>query len=171
LLRSAGPRGADIIKLAKGYTIFIHNLGGFDGVFLLKPLVELLGPFNLLIDKSKDFISMTLPGQIVLKDSFRIFPTSLASLSSLFNVPIPKGELNHNSINLINIGDIRLEVEAYLKKDLISLLDIMKAASEMLYNDFQVDLTTVFSTSSLAMKIFRTAFLPFGGFFNLVLFN
>jgi hypothetical protein len=149
----------DLLLIPKGYTIYIHNLGGFDGVFLLKPLVELLGPFKIIMDKSKDFIAFTIPGKMVFKDSYRIFPTSLASLSTLFNVPIPKGHLNHSSVNLNNLVEMREEVEAYLKKDLISLLDIMKGATSFLFSKYAIDLSTVFSASSLAMKIFRTSFL------------
>lgn len=149
----------DLLSLSKGYTVYVHNLGGFDGVFLLKPLVELLGPFRVIMDKSKDFISLSLPNKIVFKDSYRIFPASLASLSSLFDVPIPKGFLDHNKIQLNNLIEVRAEVEAYLRTDLTSLYDVMGKASSDIFNKYGVDLSTVFSASSLAMKIFRTAFL------------
>ncbi|RUS23436.1 hypothetical protein BC937DRAFT_88903, partial [Endogone sp. FLAS-F59071] len=104
---------------ANGFTIYVHNLGGFDGIYLLKPIVELLGPVGVLMDKSKDIISLTLPENIVLKDSLRIFPASLESLSKMFDVPIPKGELE------------------YLSRDLISLLDVMNSAAEMLFRDYK----------------------------------
>jgi hypothetical protein len=44
-----------LFSLAKGYTIFIHNFGGFDGSLLIQPFVSLFGSFNIIMDKGKNF--------------------------------------------------------------------------------------------------------------------
>jgi len=149
-----------LLNIGKGYTIYIHNLGSFDGIFLVKPLVELYGSFNIIIDKSKEFISFELPRlKIKFRDSLRIFPTSLAALSKMFNVPIPKGEFNHSKVTLNNLEEIRAELINYLTRDLISLSDIITTATITIFNNYSVDLSLVFSSSSLAIKIFRTNYL------------
>jgi len=33
----------ELTKEGTGHTIFVHNMGKFDGYFLLKPLVEMFG--------------------------------------------------------------------------------------------------------------------------------
>ena len=70
-------------------TIFIHNLGSFDGLFLYKALTNYYGLENLnnvstLIDDKNKFIRITLiegkDVKIVWKDSYRIFNVSLEDL-------------------------------------------------------------------------------------------
>jgi len=52
-----------------------------------------------------------------------------------------------------------IELKDYLTKDCISLNDVMVSASKYIYEQYGVDLSTVFSTSSLAMSIYRTCFI------------
>lgn len=141
------------------YTVYVHNLGGFDSTFLLKPLATLFGEYKLLLDGSNKVISITLNNKLMFKDSYRIFPTSLKELSNIFKVPIPKGEFNHSEVTLDSLAKIQQEAIEYLKKDLHSLYDAMLTAGRLIFNEYNVDLSNVFSTSSLAMKIYRTNFL------------
>lgn len=67
-------------------TIFIHNLGKFDGLFVYKNLLELYSPniIKTIIDKHNSFITISIKiggFEIIFKDSFRIFP-----ISSLLNI-------------------------------------------------------------------------------------
>jgi len=149
-----------LFEKGRGFTIYVHNLGSFDGMFLIRPITDLLGPSNVIMDQSKEFISIHLKScHITFKDSFRIFPTSLFTLSNIFNVPITKGTLDHTKINLSNLLSFKEEVLIYLEKDLISLLDTILAATTHLSNKYRIDLSTCFSASSLAIKIFRGNFL------------
>jgi hypothetical protein len=54
---------------------------------------------------------------------------------------------------------VRDEATDYLRKELISLLDVMMVATNTLHKEYGVDSGNAFSASSLAMMIFRTRFL------------
>ena len=99
-------------------TIFVHNLGGFDGIFIHRALVDLYGDkVDCAIDDSNNYVYITYKGQhldlsikenankaknwtqkehqennylIEFKDSCRLFPVSLNQLCSVFSV---KGKL------------------------------------------------------------------------------
>jgi len=148
----------NISKLDKGYTIYVHNLGGFDAIFILKTLASLHGKFNILMDGTKDTISLSIKNHCVIKDSYRILNGSLATLSKIFNVPVQKSQFDHSKVTLNNLADIRSELIEYLNKDLISLVDVMIAATLNIFKIYQVDVSETYSASSLAMKIFRTNF-------------
>ena len=72
-------------------TIFAHNLGSFDGLFLYKGLLKNLDITNIssIIDDKNDFISISYKFDkinITWKDSYRIFPVSLDGLYKSFNI-------------------------------------------------------------------------------------
>lgn len=153
----------EFLEKGKGYHIYLHNLGSFDGYLLFKPLFELVGvELKVLIDDFNQIISMQLPKhKIDFRDSLRIFPLNLLKLSELFNVPIQKGELDHQEVTVERIyeKEFKREVLEYLNKDLISLLDVMKKGTDYIFNNYGVDLSKTYSTSNLAIRIFRTSFL------------
>lgn len=51
------------------------------------------------------------------------------------------------------------EFKNYAKQDSISLLNALLKAQEIYLRDFNIDITTIVSTSSLSLKIFRSRFL------------
>lgn len=73
-------------------TIFVHNLGGFDGVFLYKALLKTRSKdfVKAIIDTKNKFITITyqIPGgnKFIWKDSYRVFPVSLKDLCKTFGV-------------------------------------------------------------------------------------
>jgi hypothetical protein len=77
-------------------TIFIHNLGGFDGYFIYKGLSNFTSEgVSTIIDKNNKFIiinfNISKLKKIVFKDSLRIIPTSLNDLCKVLNTP---GKIN-----------------------------------------------------------------------------
>lgn len=79
---------------SKEITIFAHNLGGFDGIFLYKAALNQFRSeeVSTLIDPNNKFVSITVnPGtaknKLVFKDSYRILPVSLSELALIFGVP------------------------------------------------------------------------------------
>lgn len=153
----------------KNYTIFAHNLGKFDGILLLKPIYKLLRELNntkdiglsILVAKDNSIITIK-HDNIKLLDSYRIFPFSLKNMASFFNVPTQKGDFDHESLNINNLHDVSIksELNDYLIKDLKSLYECMMFASSDLFYNYFINVTDVYSTSSLAMKYFRVAYLP-----------
>lgn len=149
-------------KNAGNYHIYVHNLGSFDGYLLIKSFYKVLGKHDMLMDKSKSIISIELPDKISIRDSLRIFPSSLADLSKQFKIPNPKIIFDHEKVTIQKIFEdleFRKELEHYLYLDLKSLFQVMLAATKLILQKYNVDLSKVYSTSSLAMRIFRTKFL------------
>lgn len=85
-----------------GYKIYIHNLANFDGIFLMKVLIE-LGDVKPLIHNGK-IISIQLQSEnkkitLHFRDSYQILLSSLRKLGKAFNVDTVKGDFPHNFLN------------------------------------------------------------------------
>ena len=73
----------------KNNTIFLHNLGGFDGIFLHKFISTHFQDVETIIDDAGKYILIKLTFNnctYTFKDSFRVFPVSLNDLSKVFNI-------------------------------------------------------------------------------------
>ena len=86
-----------------------NNLGGFDGIFILKYLVKLYNKklITSIIDDKNKVISIaykSMDNSITFKDSYRIFPIKLDDLCQIFKV----------SNKIINIGGGEI-IKLYLK--------------------------------------------------------
>lgn len=114
------------------------------------------------MDRQRKFISIDInSSKIKFRDSLRILPASLENLGTLFKADIKKSSMDHNKVNkaLIYTDDFKTELKDYLKKDLMSLLEVITKAGDYLLEEYNIDLSKCFSASSMAMKIFRTKFL------------
>ena len=77
---------ANISHECGSFTIYIHNLGGFDGIFIYKYLASVSNDVDAIIDSSNKFITISgsiftngsIHGKVNLefKDSYRVFPVS-----------------------------------------------------------------------------------------------
>jgi len=150
-------------------TIFAHNLGDFDGYFLYKGLMNHYNPEHIssIIDEYSSFISIKLLSGINTglsfewKDSLRIFPMSLDKLCKLFGVEgklIPYNS-KFNSISLFDSPRIWGLFKKYALQDAVALYEALFNAQLLYFNDFKVDIESIYSTATLALKIFRTKFL------------
>ena len=147
-------------------TIFVHNLGGFDGIFIYKYLSQHFNNGNLktIIDDANRFILISVKIndiEIVFKDSLRIFPCSLNELCKVFNVPGKlheyKDEYNHFSV--YDNPELLNELIQYALQDSKSLFLALLSAQHLYLQNYNVDITTVVSIPSLAFKIFRLKYL------------
>ena len=148
--------------------IFSHNLGSFDGYFIFKGLLELpeidINKVNSIIDDFHRFISIDLvwkDSKFIFKDSLRIFPVSLQQLCSLFGV---EGKTHHynplfNKISLFENKVLLTQFIDYSKQDSISLLNALLKAQKIYIDEHEVDIASIWSTSTLSLKIFRQKFL------------
>lgn len=147
-------------------TIFIHNLGDFDGIFLFKALSNHYSPDSLhtIIDEQNRFITITLKllsTELTFKDSLRVFPVSLQELCKIFNVD---GKTNnykecYNSLELFKDVELLNEFTDYALQDSKSLFEALLSAQKQFIENHHVDIASIVSTSSLAFKIFRTNYL------------
>lgn len=85
-------------KIKCGVTkIYAHNLSGFDGIFLMKHLLNYGKVEPLLFNGKLISIKVKVIGPkngiktIIFKDSYLLLPLSLRMLCKAFNIEIPKG--------------------------------------------------------------------------------
>ena len=144
----------------------MHNLGGFDGLYIYKGLLNILPPNNVstLLDTHNKFILISVKVSdrltITFKDSLRIFPVSLNELCKIYNV---EGKLTEyrqefNHINILDEDKTSLleELKDYNKQDSLSLFKALRRAQDTFYHLHRIDIVDIVSTSSLALKIFRS---------------
>jgi DNA polymerase type B, organellar and viral len=155
------------LKLHK-CVIFSHNLGSFDGYFIFKGLLELpeidINKVNSIKDDFHKFISIDIlwkNTKLIFKDSLRIFPVSLHELCSLFGVEGKSHAYNplFNKITLFENEILLNQFIEYSKQDSISLLKALVKAQKIYIDEHEVDIASIWSTSTLSLKIFRQKFL------------
>jgi hypothetical protein len=148
-------------------TIFVHNLGTFDGYFIYKYLSIHAKPENIstIIDQHNKFItiSYTLKDNKIVtwKDSQRIFAVSLDALCENFGVKgkISEYKKEYNEFELFNNHQLLQEFKDYCLQDSQALYNTLLIAQDHYIKNYQIDITTVVSTSSLSLKILRAKFL------------
>lgn len=148
--------------------IFSHNLGSFDGYFIFKGLLELpdinIDKVNSIIDDLHRFVGIDLiwkDTKFIFKDSMRIFPISLQELTNIFEV---EGKLfsykpEFNQISLFENQELLKQFILYSQQDSICLLKALIKAQNIYIKEHQVDIASIWSTSTLSFKIFRQNFL------------
>jgi hypothetical protein len=147
-------------------TVFVHNLGSFDGIFIFKALLQFYLPSQIktIVDDDNKFILISVKlnsNVIVFKDSLRIFPVSLQDLCEIFNVDGKsfKYKKDFNKIDMFNNDKLLNEFIYYAIQDSKSLFEALIKSQKQFIKIHNVDITTIVSTSSLALKIFRTNYL------------
>lgn len=153
------------IKNVDYRTIFVHNLGSFDGFFIYKYL-SLVYPENVktLIDEQNKFILIEWKigkNKIKFLDSYRIFPVSVDELCDIFNVEgkLSKYNPEFNNLSLFDKPDLLNTFKQYAMQDSSCLFNALSKAQEYYLDNFSVDITDIVSLPSLSLKIFRSKFL------------
>ena len=128
--------------------VYSHNLGSFDGTFLLKYLIEFFAHRNIELffddnsrilwirvtflmnitdeetgKRSKKTLSITF------LDSLRVLPSSLLKLSESFSEgdkSLVKGTFDHKKVTPYNLLEIKDEVISYCIRDCEALHNIIK---------------------------------------------
>jgi hypothetical protein len=153
-------------------TIFVHNLGEFYGLFIFKALSNKFEPnqVSCLIDSHNKFIQITLTIKkikIIWKDSYRIFPVSLDDLCNMLSLPgkSSKYKSEFHNLTLFKNSSLLEEFKIYSLslpgqgQDSDALFNCLIKLQEMYLNNYKVDITSILSTSTLSLKIFRKNFL------------
>ena len=128
-------------------TITSHYGGRFDIIFLLQLLLE-MGIQPQILPQGQGVLQMTIKEwSILFLDSFKFFPSSLASLSTRFNLEEVKGFFSHTTNIPGNWGRVRKNpppLSSYinkrdsdkLKKDKTDWwLEVKSKAPEFRFND------------------------------------
>jgi len=90
-------------KERNGFTLYAHNLGRFDSIFILKSLVK--SGYDIKAQWQNNdilFIKITDKNRkiyVKLKDSIKLIPTSLDKMLKTFNCEISKGIFPHTFVS------------------------------------------------------------------------
>lgn len=146
-------------------TIFVHNLGSFDGIFIFKYLIKIIKNVepNVLIDNSNKFIKIAinlLASNIKWIDSYRIFPISLDNLCKTYHIKgkTEKYDMSFNNFSLFKNQELFNRFKEYAIQDSRALMNALLSAQDHIYNSYKIDLTDCLSASNLSMKIYRLCF-------------
>lgn len=158
-----------LIQSTSVETIFVHNLGKFDGFFLydgLLKVVENIKNVNTIVDNKNNFISIYYTYKkddgklkvVTWKDSYRLFPISLDQLCKTFGVDGKTQVYNpaFNNISLFDDLNLYTQFIDYSKQDSVALYKALTKAQQIYMDKYFVDITKVLSASSLSLLIFRT---------------
>ena len=134
---------------------------------------------------------------IIFKDSYLLLPHSLRKLCKAFDVIATKGYFPFLLNNIYYSGvlpalefwttispniykslvseysakkmwSFQLEAIKYCKLDCQSLHEVLTKFNELIYNEFKVDSHTVLTLPSLAMKIYKTHYMPENSIYQLL---
>jgi hypothetical protein len=125
---------------------------------------------------------------IIFKDSYLLLPLSLRKLCSAFNISIPKGYFPFDLTDIFYTGVIpnfelwsgisfkeyellitkftgkvwsfQAEAIKYCKIDCQSLHEVITKFNELIFNNFQINIHTPLTLPALAMRIYKTHFMP-----------
>jgi DNA polymerase type B, organellar and viral len=152
------------------HKVYVHNLSNFDGIFLMKYLV------NLTYDNVPILIKPTLKNskminidlkfgkfKISFRDSLLILLGSLKNLSIAFGVE-SKGTFNYKSVDNLNVTELneyalRNELIIYASLDCKILYEILIKFNELIFNRWNLNINNYPTLPSLAMGLFRSKFL------------
>jgi DNA polymerase type B, organellar and viral len=176
-----------MIKKYNNYKIYIHNMAGFDAIFLLKILAD-LGQVKPIIHNDKIISIQFRIGNytVQFKDSQQMLLFSLRNLAKAFGVDTQKSYfpydfINENNLDYIGITpdfkyfnglshdeydgitsynwNLKEESIKYCNIDCISLYQIITKFNNMIFELFKINIHKYPTLSSLAFAIFRTHFL------------
>jgi hypothetical protein len=161
----------------KGYNIYVHNLSMFDGIFILKNIVDLkkIGYTINILYKDDKMIQITIQRSVAISkelgfesesfsitfyDSYLLLPTSLNKLARSFGLEtkLEFDVLLNDSADLTDIG-FKEKLLEYNKYDCKLLYDIITNFRIEIINLFGVDISNSPTLPSLAFKIYVNKFL------------
>ncbi|MCO5560144.1 hypothetical protein L7F22_013751 [Adiantum nelumboides] len=156
-------------KICGTKRVYFHNLSRFDGILLLKLLLEDEGKWVLkpIIREHNVYqvlvYDKSCPKSPVLdiRDSLKLLPGSLKSLAETMCPELGgKGSISHEELNEFNISERKRELIKYMEQDILILAGVLRKAQEKYWNRFHIDITNCLTVSSMAMKIYRTHYYP-----------
>ncbi len=173
-----------------GYTFYVHNLGRFDSVFILKSLIINKNINITPIWKDNSILSLSIQYNnvfITLLDSLQLIPDSLDSILKSFKCNTKKGYFPYsfvNKNNLFYIGDkpsrdfydnisdseynsiknnnwdLKKETLNYLKSDVEGLLEAITKFSIKIYDKYQLNITNYKTLPGLALSVYKSSYIP-----------
>ncbi len=182
--------------------VYAHNFSGFDGIFLMKHLINygkvepLLFNGRLISIKVKLNVKGYNNKIIVFKDSYLLLPLALRLLCKAFNITMPKGYFPFKLTNIFYSGVLpkfeywtgisldtykslvtehkgkfwcfKLEAVKYCKLDCKCLHEVITKFNALIFGEFKINAHRALTLPSLAMKIYKTHFMPENSIYQLL---
>lgn len=145
-----------------GYIIYIHNLSGFDIVYLFNSISK-YGDNAQVVLKDDKFISITLRKgnkRITFRDSLLILPSSLSKLGKSFNAG-NKIEFDFSTFDEANLNDltVRDSLLNYNVSDCVLLFNIINSFSKLMWDLFKTNIHLHPTLTSIAFSLYRSKFM------------
>lgn len=145
-------------------TVYFHNLSRFDGIFLLKHIVTSHTDLRVvpLTRNNRIYEIAVYKGnkkEIVFRDSYLLLQGKLAVLGRHLCPELGcKGNIDHSAVTLDSLITNQSEYTEYMRQDIRLLGGILLKAQQIYSDQFEVDIVSSMTLSSLSLKIFRTRF-------------
>lgn len=143
-------------------TVYFHNFSRFDGIILLKYLAThgVKYTFIPLMRNHRLYELAVYSGNKILfrfRDSLNLLPGKLSTLAKNLCPGLgQKGSIPYDEVTLLNLASMKKSLLDYMKQDILLLGGVMLKAQEIYWTQYQVDIVTKLTLSSLALTIFRT---------------
>ena len=168
-------RKIERLNLGPYLIIYTHNLGSFDGMFILPAILSYSSNIEnvktTIDDENKViFINYKFHGRRfedinwTFKDYLRILPVTLEKLCETFKSILKLGKYNleWNNHLMFRKPEVLDPFLQYAENDSRALLDSMNKARNLYWKEYPVDISRCVSTSSLLIyrSIFMTKPIP-----------
>jgi hypothetical protein len=143
-------------------TIYFHNLGRFDGIFILKhlslyhpnytvtPLMRNSTLYEIAVYSKQKRLLFTF------RDSLHLLPGKLDDLAANLCPNLgSKGSIPYEDIKIDNLRTNKKSLLDYMKQDILLLGGIMQSFQGIYYKEYQADIVNKLTTASLALSLFR----------------
>lgn len=149
-------------------TIYFHNLGRFDGIFLLKHLALYHPNYTispLMRDNRLYEVAVYSKKKRLIfrfRDSLHLLPGKLDDLAKNLCPELgSKGSISYEDVRLERLSNMKEILLDYMKQDILLLGGIMQSFQDIYYKAYQADIVKKLTTASLALSLFREKYYDY----------
>lgn len=143
-------------------TIYFHNLGRFDGIFILKHLALYHPNYTvkpLMRDNRLYEVAVYSEHKRLLftfRDSLHLLPGKLDDLAKNLCPELgSKGSISYEDVTLESLSIMKESLLDYMVQDILLLGGIMQSFQDIYYKSYQADIINKLTIASLALSLFR----------------
>jgi len=143
--------------------VYFHNLGKFDGIFLINYFIKSKDLKMEIITRENTIYEIIFTDKtdkkIKIRDSFLLFPSSLDKMAKTFCEEGKVAYEKHDAI-LADYSNFKFKetLIKYCSHDTLILAKSFIKYRQMVFENFQIDILSCMTLSSLAFKIFRSKY-------------
>lgn len=148
---------SDVIKNHKKSIIYFHNFGRFDSTFILKWIASNninLGEVSIIERNNIIYEIELVDRKICFRDSYLIMPLSLEKIGENFCTENKKSKFDYQNVTEIYKNNKELVIELCIN-DCLILKEGYNNFSNLIYQQFQINLYSQLTLPSLSFNIFK----------------